>query len=696
MIVPTQGLPGSVLGMVAAVAAFGSEAAIRPPERPVAAALLETVGDVAVVALPVEGFEQLSLDDKLLAYHLYQAAVAGRDIQFAQTYVHNLAIRRLCEQVLLHPSGIDADTLRLVAAYLKQQYLHTGIHGARTYTKMLPPAGLTFEKLAEAARRATQNGASLGLGPRQSPEQHVAALRWPMFDADFDRFSTTRTPPPGADLLTASAVSFYAPDVTLADLAGFQERYPLNSTIVREHGRLKELVWRIGDPARNLPPGPYAEYLTRIAGHLEEARGYASPANAEALRLLIEFYRTGDNADFSRYNIAWLKYDRPTVDTINGFIENYRDPLEKRGAWEGIVFFVNEATSGWLREVADRADYYESRTPYREEYKRRGVKPVANMVEVLVGTGDGGPIMWSGINLPNETAVRQRYGSKNILLWNGRRAREGIIGGRLIEEFVWPEDRKLIRRHHEAAIEVLVGFHETLGHASGKASERLRGDPRDHLPGYYSWLEEERADLLALHHAWDPETLRIRRGDWSGEAAVALYKLYIAQQLWGLADIPDGAEAIEETHQIGGNFAINYFIRRAGVVEVRRRREGDRDKTYYIVPDEKIPQMRQAVGELLAELQRIKAEGDLPAIRRLAEEYSAVRYDKQLAREIRERRRLLGIPTYFAFVFPELSIVTRAGEAVDVRITPGRSLLHQQMRWSGYTEEDLSRLPDGL
>lgn len=655
--------------------------------------LLETVGDVAVVSLPVSGFEDLSLNDKLLAYHLYQAAVAGRDIQFAQVYVHNLAIRKLCEGVLLHPKGVDPRMLKAISTYLKQQYIHTGIHGARTYTKMLPPPELTYEKLAAAAGQAAKNGADFALPAGRSLDQHLEILRRPIFDPEFDRFSTTRTPGPGEDMLTASAVTFYAPDVRLADLEGFQERYPLNSNIVRENGELKELVWRLGDPSRNIPPGPYADYLGRVVAHLEEARRYASPQNAEALRLLIEFYRTGDNADFSRYNIAWLKYDNPTVDTINGFIENYRDPLEKRASWEGTLFFVNEATSGWLRQVAAKADYYESRTPFKDEYKRKGVKPIANMVEVLIETGDGGPISWSGINLPNEAAIRQQYGSKNVLLWNARRAREDVIGKRLINEFVWPEERELLAKHEQAVIEVWVGFHEALGHASGKASNRLEGDPRDYLPGYYSWLEEERADLLALHHAWDPETMRIRDKDWNEEAATALYKLYVALQIWSLAEIPEGAQAIEETHQIGENFALNYFMRKSRVVEVRRRQQDGRQKTYYVVPDEKIPQMRQAVAELLAELQRIKSEGDLPAIRKLAEEYSATSYDPALAAEARERKRVLGIPSYFAYVFPELQLVSENGRPKDVIVNLPKDFLRQQMQWSGYSPEQLRALP---
>ncbi len=658
--------------------------------------LLETVGDVAVLSLPVSGFEGLSLNDKLLAYHLYQAAIAGRDIQFAQVYGHNLAIRKLCEEILLHPKGINTETLSEIATYLKQQYIHTGIYGARTYTKMLPPGSLTYEKLAAAASLAEKNGADFALPGGQSLDRHLAELKRPIFDPQFDRFSTTRTPEPGKDMLTASAVTFYAPDLRLAELTGFTEQYPLNSNIVRENGRLKEIVWRIGDASRNVSSGLYGDYLSRVAGHLEDAVKYASPENAEALRLLIDFYKTGDNAGFSRYNVAWLQYKDPTVDTINGFIESYRDPLERRGSWEGIVFFVNETTSGWLREVASKADYYESRTPFDEKYKRAGVKPIANMVEVLIETGDGGPISWSGINLPNEAAVRQKYGSKNVLLWNARRAREGIIGKRLIEEFVWPEERELISKHDRAAIEVMVGFHEALGHASGKASDELKGDPRDHLPGYYSWLEEERADLLALHHAWDPETMKIRSKDWNPEAATALYKLYVVMQLWSLAEIPDGAEAIEETHQIGENFAINYFMRKAKVVETRRRRDGDREKTFYVVPDEKIPQMRQAVAELLAELQRIKSEGDLAAIRKLAEDYSAVSYDKALAREVRDRKKARDIPSYSAYVFPELRLLTRNGEPQDVTVTLPKSFLRQQMSWSGYTPEQLRNLPDGL
>ncbi len=658
--------------------------------------LLETVGDAAVISLPVDGFEALSLDDKLLAYHLYQAAIAGRDIQFAQVYAHSLPIRRLCEQILLHSAEIETETLAAVAIYLKQQFIHTGIHGARSYTKMLPPASLDFPALVAAAKQAKQNGADFKLVKNLNLDEHLAALRRPIFDPDFERFSTTRSPQPGEDLLSGSTVTFYADDLRLQDLDGFVEKYPLNSSIVRRNDELQELAWRIGDAKRGIPRGLFADRLQAVVDHLEAARVYATTKNAVALGRLIEFYRTGDNADFSRYNIAWLAYDKPTVDTINGFIENYRDPREKRGSWEGIVFFINEDTSAWLRQVAAKADYYESRAPFKDEYKRVGVTPIANMVEVLIETGDGGPISWSGINLPNEAAVRQRYGSKNILLWNARRAGKAVFGDRTINEAVWPADQELLRKHSAAGAEILVGFHEALGHASGQVSASLAGDPRDYLPGYYSWVEEERADLLALHHAWDPHTMKIRPEDWSEEAATALYKRYVAMQPWGLAEVPEGAEAIEETHQIGRNFAISYFMRKSKVIDVRTIGVGENKKTYYVVPDEKIPAMRDAVAELLAELQRIKSEGDLAAIQALAEQYGATSYDQALADEMRARKESLKIPSYAAYVFPRLRLVLHGGEPVDVEISLPKSFLRQQMLWSGYTEETLGQLPQWI
>ncbi len=655
--------------------------------------LLETVEDVAVISLPVDGFQDLSLDDKLLAYHLYQAAVAGRDIQFAQVYKHNLSIRYLCEQILLHSADIETEILAAVASYLKQQFIHTGIHGARSYTKMLPPAPLDFPALVSAAKQAEKNGADFKLDKDLNLDEHLAELQQPIFDPDFDRFSTTRSPGPGEDLLSGSTVTFYADGLRLADLEDFVELYPLNSNIEKRNGELRELVWRIGDAKRVIPRGLYAGRLQAVVNHLEAAQVYATTANAAALGQLIEFYRTGDNADFSRYNIAWLAYKEPTVDTINGFIENYRDPLEKRGSWEGIVFFVNENTSAWLRQVAAKADYYESRAPFKDEYKRVGVKPIANMVEVLIETGDGGPISWSGINLPNESAVRQQHGSKNILLWNARRASKTVFGDRTINEAVWPADRELLRKHSAAGAEILVGFHEALGHASGQVSESLDGDPRDYLPGYYSWIEEERADLLALHHAWDPQTMQIRPDDWSEEAATALYKSYVALQPWGLAELPEGAPAIEETHQIGRNFAINYFMQKSQLIDVRTIKDGKDKKTYYVVPDAKIPAMREAVAELLAELQRIKSEGDLAAIQALEKKYGAKHYDQALANEMRARKESLKIPSDAAYVFPRLRLVMQAGQPVDVDISLPKSFLRQQMLWSGYSQDELSRIP---
>jgi dipeptidyl-peptidase-3 len=654
--------------------------------------VLQTIDEFAILRLPVTGFGRLPLREKLLAYHLYRAAVAGRDIHFDQNHRHALAIREICERILLHPEGIEPAVLRNVGKYLELQFLNGGIYGKFTYAKFLPPKGLTFRRLKDAALRAERNGGRFPLCRSGSLHEHLETLRPTMFDPSFEPYTTTRSPAKGEDPLSASANNLYERGLRLSDLDGFRERYPLNSTVLRRKGRVVEEVWRSGDTRRRIPPGRYAEAIDRIVRELESAIPHATPPHAKALRLLIDYYRTGDPETFRRYNIAWLKYRRPTIDTINGFIEEYRDPREKKGAWEGTTFFVNETTSGWLRKVALKADYYERRSPIDEAYKRKGSKPIANMVEVLVSAGDGGPVLFAGVNLPNDQALRQKYGSKNVLLWNSVEARTEVAGERLVREFFLPKDREIILKHRKVIPEILVGFHETLGHASGKKSDRLREDPSHYLPGYYSWLEEERADLVALHHAWDPETFRIRK-DWTEEAARALYKRYPTIEMIQLAEIPASAERIEEPHLVGGIFAVNYFIRH-GVVQQLRREVSGKMKTFWVVPDEKIPEMRRCVAELLRELQRIKSEGDLPAMERLARTYRAAEYDKKVAAEVRARKRSLSIPDHVAFVFPELEIVKRKSLPVDVRITYPKGFLQQQMGWSSWINPGIRPTPD--
>ncbi|MFH1263954.1 MAG: hypothetical protein V1495_11000 [Pseudomonadota bacterium] len=679
----------SLAGIVLMAFVLASCSRPRPhPAKGGSAAPLETVEEYAILRLPVKGFDRLSLNDKLLAYHLYQAAVAGRDIHFDQLHRRNLEIRQVCEEILLHSDGIDKKLLGEIATYLKLQYLNTGIYGKFTYAKLLPPKRITYGKFEDAMERAKRNGAVFQSQGKREVREYADSLRRTIFDPAFEPFVTSRSPKPGEDLLTASANNYYDRGIHLSDLQRFTDLHPLNSRLAREGKKIVEQVARAGDPSKKIPPGIYAPYLAKVAGHLDEAVEYATPENAKSLRLLAEYYRTGDPKLFTKYNIAWLAYSKPTVDIINGFIEEYLDPREKKGAWEGMTYFVDEESSGWLREVASKADYYESHAPISDAYKRSGVKPIANMVEVLVEAGEAGPISFSGVNLPNDQALRVQYGSKNVLLWNTKRARDEIIGEKAVREFVIPEDQEILLKHRQAAIEILVGFHETLGHASGQANPKLTEDPSHYLPGYYSWLEEERADLLALHHAWDPETFRIRK-DWSDEAARAMYKQYPVSELIGLAEIPLGSTNLEEPHQVGGLFAVNFFRKKWGVVEEVRREVGGHMKTFWVVRDENIPRMRQAVDELLRELQRIKSEGDLPAIRKLAQGYGAATYDSKLATEIRDRKKKLGLPSYCAYVYPELQLIEQGGRPVDVRLVDSESFLRQQLKWSGYGAKEI-------
>jgi dipeptidyl-peptidase III len=633
--------------------------------------LLERVGEAAVVQMYADGFVALSPREKIFVWHLYRAAIAGRDIFYDQRYAHNLEMRDLLEAVLTHPTGADRATLEEVQRYTKLFWINTGAYNNVTARKFA--LACSPENFAAAVHAAARAGAPIATRAGESLDGLLARLRPMFFDPDVDPTVTAKTPPPDQDMLTASANNLYV-RVTMDDLEGVAERYPLNSRLVNEDGRLVEEVYRTG--------GRYGAQIDEIVRHLEAALPYAPEATANALRALVTLYRTGEEADRERYDIAWVQDKAAPVDTINGFVEVYLDARSIKGAWEALVFYVNREKTSQIRTIADHAQWFEDRMPWDPKYRKEGAHGVtANAIDIVVETGESGPITPVGINLPNDQDIRERYGSKSVSLSNVNEAYDKSTLPEFRSEFAWtPEEAARAMKWSASAGELTTNMHEVIGHGSGKVDERLRGNPQAALKEHFSAIEESRADLVALYFLPDRKLVELDLvpEDEHEEIVRAEYEGYARNALVQLRRVRQGTH-IEEDHMRNRQMIVHWLMAHTTAIE-RRTRDG---KTFYVMTDPTA--FRDGVGRLLAEVQRIKGEGDYEAARSLFEAYG-VHFDAALRDEIVARVDRLQLPSYTAFVMPRLEAVTGvAGDITDVTISYPLDLTAQMLEYSAAT-----------
>jgi dipeptidyl-peptidase-3 len=623
--------------------------------------LLERVDEAAVVQLYADGFTALPLRERTLIYHLYEAALAGRDIYYDQRYEHSLAMRDLLEEIITHPEGIDPAAFDEILRYTKLFWINSGPYNNLTARKFVLKC--TPEAFKAAARQAAGNGARLPADlDRFDPL---------FFDADFEPVVTSKTPGAGRDILQSSANNLYS-GVTMADLETFQERYPLNSRLVKRDGQIVEEVYRVG--------GRYDREIREIVRHLEAAVPLATEPMAKALRALIRFYRTGETEDRVAYDIAWVQDRDSPVDTINGFVEVYMDARGIKGAWEALVYYVNPQKTAGIRKLAEAAQWFEDRMPWAPEFRKQNVRGVsANAIDVVIETGDSGPVTPIGINLPNDQTIREHHGSKSVSLSNANQAYDKSTLPEFRREFAWSlEEADRAEKWSALAGEITTDLHEVIGHGSGRVLERLQGNPQSVLKEQYSALEESRADLVALYFVPSPKLVEIGLVDEADHEEIvrAEYEGYARNALVQLRRVREGSQ-IEEDHMRNRQMIVHWLMENSGAVE-RRRRDG---KTYYVVVD--VKGFQEGVGRLLAEVQRIKAEGDYAAARALFETYG-VHFDPALRDEIVERVDRLHMPSYTGFVQPRLQAVRDGqGEIVDVQISYPLDLTVQMLEYSG-------------
>ena len=632
--------------------------------------LLERIDDAAVAQLYADGFAALPLEQKTLIWHLYQAALAGRDIYYDQRYAHNLEMRDALEEIVTHPTGVDPQTLAEIQRYTKLFWLNTGPYNNLTARKFVLKC--TPEAFAAAAAAAEKAGAKFRLQKGESLGAMLKRLQPMFFDPNVDPIVTSKTPGPGKDILAASANNLYV-NVTMKDLEGFKERYPLNSRVVKSsNGTIVEEVYKIG--------GRYDKEIRAITGHLEAAIPFATEPMARALKALIKWYQTGETADRVAYDIAWVQDKDSPVDTINGFIEVYMDPRGHKGSWEALVYFANPEKTADIRKIAENAQWFEDRMPWSPQYRKQGVRGItANAIDVVIETGDSGPITPVGINLPNDQEIREKHGSKSVSLSNVTEAYDKSTSAAFRREFAWTEEEAArAEKWNSLAGELTTNMHEVIGHASGKISEKLKGSPQTALKEQYSALEEARADLVALYFIPNPKLAELGIVDAKDQDEIvrAEYEGYTRNAIAQLRRVREGNQ-IEEDHMRNRQMIVRWLMANSKAIDARQR-DG---KTYYVMVDAKA--FTEGVGRLLAEVQRIKAEGDYDAARELFEGYG-VHFDPKLRDEVVARVDKLNMPSYTGFVQPRLEAVKGPdGKITDVKISYPLDLTAQMLEYSG-------------
>jgi dipeptidyl-peptidase III len=639
---------------------------------------VESFADLRVLRYRVAGFEALSLRQKTLLFYLHEAALSGRDIVYDQKFEHNLAVRRTLEAVVTSADERTSTDYRALLTYLKRVWFSNGVHHHYSSRKFVPD-GLTPAAFAALVRRVDPK--ELPLSPGEDVEGLIEKLTPVIFDPKVAAQGVAKD---GAkDPVADSANHFYV-NLTRAQVTSFTKTlltqndptpvsYGLNSQLVgRKDGSIEERPWRVG--------GMYGSALAECVRWLEKALPLTeNEAQADALRRLITFYRTGQLKDFDRYNIAWVQDTQSSVDLIHGFIETYGDAMNLRGSYEALVQLVDVAATRRIRALSSEAAWFERNSPIADAFKKENVVGVnARVIEAVVAAGDSAPAMPSGVNLPNADWIRREHGSKSITLGNVLEAYEAAARDNgVLEEFAsGTREVSRARKHGALAQALLVDMHEVIGHASGKLREGVQ-DVSLTLGHYASALEEARADLVALYYLLDGKLLELKLVP-SFEVGRAAYDAFMRGALLvQLARIEAGGQ-LEEAHMRNRQLIARWVLKEGaaqGVVE-RIERGG---KTYYEIRD--YVRLRKLFGRLLAEIQRIKSEGDFESARDLVETYG-VRVDPELHREVLERYRALNVAPYAGFIQPELTPVMRDEEIVDVRIEYPTDFTAQQLRYS--------------
>lgn len=637
---------------------------------------VDKFADIEILRYPVPGFNSLSLQQKELIYYLSQAALEGRDILWDQHNRYNLTIRRVCEGVYENYMGDkESEEWKNFETYLKQIWMASGIHHHYSEDKIMP-------KFTEEYFRKIVKSVDPGRMPFRegmAADETLNEIVPVMFDPKIMPKRINQSA--GVDLVTTSAVNFYE-GVTQKEVEEYYNAmkdpkdetpvsYGLNSKVVKKDGVVTEEVYKLG--------GMYDKAIARIIGWLEKAAVVAdNDKQKQVINTLIEYYKTGDLNKFDDYSVLWVQDTESKVDFVNGFIENYTDPLGIKATWESMVNFKNEEATKRTEIISNNAQWFEDNSPVDKQFKKETVKGVsAKVITAATLGGDCYPATPIGINLPNANWIRRDYGSKSVTIENITDAYDKAAEGNgFKEEFMWSdEERALAKKYGSITDNLHTDLHECLGHGSGKM---LPGVSDDALKAYGSPIEETRADLFGLYYLGDPKMVELGLVPDSNAYKAQYYTYLMNGLMTQLTRIQPGKD-IEQAH-MRNRALISAWVMEKGkpdnVVEFKQR-DG---KTYVVIND--YGKLRNLFGQLLAEVQRIKSTGDEAAARNLVENY-AVKVNQDLHKEVLARYEKLNLAPYKGFVNPVYTLVTdKNGKVTDVTISYNENYVDQQLRYS--------------
>ena len=650
----------TIAGMAAALVSCADKAAEKGEFK----YLIDEFADLKIMRYQVPGWDELSLQQKEYVYHLSEAAKYGRDIIWAQNYKHNLNIRKTLENILENYKGDrNAADFKSFEAYAKRVFFSNGIHHHYAEDKFFPECSKDyFQSLMEAVGAADAELLEVIYNPEIAPARKATGS--------------------DVDIVAESAVNFYE-GVTRAEVeklyAGMVDpsdktpvSYGLNSKVVKgADGKVYEDVYKVG--------GLYGPALEKICAELEKAAAVAeNQTQKDYIADLVAYYRSGDLKLWDAYNIKWVNDTLGTVDFVNGFVEDYNDPLGRKATWEGLVNFKDNEASRRTELISENAQWFEDNSPVDDRFKKKEVKGVsAKVINVATLAGDCYPAAPIGINLPNADWIRREHGSKSVTIANltsaySKAAQESPKN--MLGEFAWSEEEVAAeKKYGDITGDLHTDLHECLGHGSGQL---LPETSPNALGEYSSALEETRADLFGLYYLADPKLVELGILP-DMEAYKAEYSSYIRNGIFTQFNRVELGKKNMEAHMQNRKLIADWCYEKgknANVIE-KKVRDG---KTYFVVNDYEA--LRGLFGELLAEVQRIKSEGDYEAGKALVETY-AVNIDPALHKEVKERYASLGLKPYGGFVNPEIVPVEKDGKIVDYKLEYNDSYLDQMMKY---------------
>jgi dipeptidyl-peptidase-3 len=637
---------------------------------------VDTFADLEILRYQVEGFDKLSLTQKEYIYYLSQAAIEGRDILFDQNYKHNLLIRRTLEAVYENYKGNrNFKDFKHFETYLKKVWFSNGIHHHYSMVKFIPDFSVDY---FSSLVRAT-DAKYLPLKENQTVNDLLTFLTPIIFDPKVDAVRVNLRD--GEDVIATSANNYYE-GVTQKEVETFYAKskdltdprpisFGLNSKLTKKDGQLIEETWKVG--------GMYSPAIERIVAWLEKSKAVAeNDKQKKIIDSLISFYQTGSLKTFDEYSILWVGDTESQIDFVNGFIESYGDALGLKGSWESLVNFKNIEATKRTQIISSNAQWFENNSPIDSRFKKEKVKGVsAKVIMAAMLGGDCYPATPIGINLPNANWIRSEYGSKSVTIENITEAYDKASKGNgFLEEFVWSEkERKLMEQYAFTTDNLHTDLHECLGHGSGKL---LPGVDQDALKAYGAAIEEARADLFGLYYMGDKKIVELGLLPNKEAYKAEYYKFMMNGLLTQLVRIQLG-DNIQEAHMRNRQLIAKWVFEKGqkeNVVELKKRY----GKTYVVIND--YVQLRQLFGQLLAEIQRVKSEGDYEGAKNLIEKY-AIKIDLSLHQEIKSRYEKLNLAPYKGFVNPVYTpVLDGNGQIKDVKVSYNETYVEQMMRYS--------------